>query len=78
MGVVSYVTLDRTSSDTAMVQSLFSNVSSFISGQTGEAFSGSWMLVVTWSDIHPYPHGSYSDEDFTKNYYGTFISKVRR
>eukprot|EP00731_Ephydatia_muelleri_P009511 Em0005g97a len=74
-GVVSYITLDRTSSDDAAIQSLFNNVSSFISKQMMGQFSGSWMLVVTWSDIHPYPHGSYSNDDLTYKYYGTFIGK---
>lgn len=34
-------------------------VSAFIRNQSdaAESFSGRWMLVAQWTDVHPYPHG---------------------
>ena len=75
-GEVSYVTLDRSKRDVAMMDSLFNNVSMFISNQIGEAFQGTWMMVVLWSGVHPYPHGSYSGADLLFQYYDTFVNKV--
>ena len=49
--------------------STISEVSSFISQATNSSFSGVWMLVAEWRDVHPYPHGSrdmfqlYSDQE---------------
>ena len=33
-------------------------VNDYIFQETGEAFYGKWMLVVTWDHVHPWPHGS--------------------
>ena len=38
--------------------STISEVSSFISQTTSSSFSGVWMLVAEWRDVHPFPHGS--------------------
>ena len=32
-------------------------VSQFISSEMGVEFNGSWMLLATWEDVHPFPHG---------------------
>ena len=32
-------------------------VSKFVSQNVNESFSGLWMLVAEWRDVHPYPHG---------------------
>ena len=45
------------SEDNIPSQPLLRNVSSFISARTGASFEGTWMLVVEWDDVHPYPHG---------------------
>ena len=42
---------DQDSSD------LMSQVDDYIQGETGQEFSGSWMLVVQWDMVHPWPHG---------------------
>ena len=45
-------------------------VSRFISQEVNESFSGLWMLVAEWRDVHPYPHG-----DIT-NFQPSFTSLV--
>ena len=34
------------------------SASAFITDTTNTNFSGTWMLVAQWNDVHPYPHGS--------------------
>ena len=36
---------------------LLAQVSGFVSNQTGTSFSGTWMAVAFWDQVHPYPHG---------------------
>ena len=36
---------------------LIMEVSNFVSNQTSDDFSGTWMLVAMWDQVHPYPHG---------------------
>ena len=36
---------------------LLDQVSNFVKGSTGQSFSGSWMLVAEWKEVHPWPHG---------------------
>ena len=43
-------------------------VNDYIFQETGEAFYGEWMLVVTWDHVHPWPHGEHSE-----SYYSTSI-----
>lgn len=41
------------------------NVSNFIQDEYGDTvFNGTWMVVVQWKNLHPYPHG----EDGTSVY----------
>ena len=41
------------------------NVSNFIQDEYGDTvFNGTWMMVVQWKNLHPYPHG----EDGTSVY----------
>ena len=47
---------------------LLEKVSSFITNQTGGNFSGQWMLVVQWDQVHPYPHGASSRNLFSRSY----------
>lgn len=37
---------------------LLQRVSSFVNHQTGADFSGQWMLLVQWTQVHPFPHGN--------------------
>ena len=37
---------------------LLQYVSTFVNYQTGANFSGQWMLLAQWTQVHPYPHGS--------------------
>ncbi len=47
------------SDDTGLVGSaeLLRNTSDFISVKASVEFIGSWMLVVSWEDVHPWPNG---------------------
>lgn len=36
---------------------VLTQVSDFVSNRTNDDFSGTWMLVVMWDQVHPYPHG---------------------
>jgi len=36
---------------------LISQVSSYIQDETNSSFSGTWMIVVQWNMVHPWPHG---------------------
>ena len=40
---------------------LMSQVDGYIQGETGEDFSGTWMLVAHWDGVHPWPHGETGD-----------------
>ena len=43
---------------TAASQSLIDQVSTFIQENNGVSdFSGSWMMITYWEDVHPFPHG---------------------
>lgn len=64
-GSVQYQTFDPVN-DNATI----SEVSDYISQATNSSFSGVWMLVAEWRDVHPYPHGSgFSGilSDYTEN-----------
>lgn len=32
-------------------------VSDFVGAEVGINFTGTWMLLAEWSEVHPYPHG---------------------
>ncbi len=36
---------------------LLRNVSEFVSTREMVDFEGTWMLVVSWEQVHPWPHG---------------------
>ena len=36
---------------------VINSVSDYVTKKTGLSFTGSWMLVVSWEDVHPWPHG---------------------
>lgn len=43
---------------------LISQVDSYIQGVTGGSFSGTWMIVVQWDMVHPWPHGELNINPF--------------
>ena len=43
-------------------------VNRFISQVVNESFSGLWLLVAEWRDVHPYPHGSFGESSFLTSY----------
>ena len=38
-------------------------MNNFVSQAVNESFSGLWILVAEWRDVHPYPHGSIDESD---------------
>ena len=36
---------------------LIQSISAYIREESGEEFEGSWMLLVEWREVHPWPHG---------------------
>ena len=53
-GLIRYQVLDATKHSNATIN----EVSSYISQTVNESFSGLWMLVAEWQNVHPYPHGT--------------------
>lgn len=53
-GDIYYETHDANNSRSS---ELLAQVSEFVSNQTGTSFSGTWMTVAFWDQVHPYPHG---------------------
>lgn len=40
------------------------NVTNFLNSEMNASFSGAnWMLVATWSNVHPNPHGDSVEQD---------------
>ena len=57
---------------------LLDYVSAFIRNRTQSArdFSGQWMLVAQWDEVHPYPHGRFSDLSLFTEEYRNFVQRV--
>lgn len=53
-GNIYYETHDANNSRSS---ELLAQVSGFVSNQTGTSFSGTWMTVAFWDQVHPFPHG---------------------
>jgi hypothetical protein len=50
---------------TAESQDLINDVSIFIQENTASSdFSGSWMMIAYWEDVHPFPHGAGSTTEY--------------
>ena len=39
------------------------DVSSLINAEQGTDFLGNWMIVTTWDNVHPFPHGNSAEQD---------------
>ena len=55
-GNVRYQTFKITSEDEDETRQL-REVNDYISNEEKVNFTGSWMLLVEWEDVHPFPHG---------------------
>ena len=53
---------------------ILSQVSAFVSNQTADDFTGTWMLVVQWDEVNPFPAGS-SFIDFYQYLYYYFYGE---
>ena len=42
---------------------MINNVSKFVSETVNKQFTGCWMLLVEWRDVHPFPHGQINETD---------------
>lgn len=56
-GSVYYRVVTRDTQNVAANNSL-RIVDDFLTNYTRANFTSSWMLVATWEDVHPYPHGA--------------------
>ena len=59
-GTVQYKTYSSASSDEAVV---INSVANFINNESGLIVNANWMLVATWSGVHPFPHGDSVEQD---------------
>ena len=55
-GNVRYQTFEITSEDEDETRQL-QEVNDYISNEENANFTGTWMLLVEWADVHPFPHG---------------------
>lgn len=72
-GEVSYQTYTFGDSDS---NAALEYVSAFVRSRSNTAgnFTGRWMLVAQWTDVHPYPHGN----SFVGPAYQEFIENVSK
>ncbi len=70
-GTVSYKTYSFGDGDSNI---MLEYVSSFIRSNRNESFTGQWMLVANWTDVHPYPHGD--GADFLSSSLREFVANV--
>ena len=38
-------------------------VNDYVSQAVNDSFTGLWMMVAEWRDVHPFPHGSTNEAD---------------
>ncbi len=63
-GHVSYQILVSGEGGIEAVSDRFEQVTSFINSENDPNFSGAtWMLVATWYNVHPDPHGDSAEQD---------------
>lgn len=56
---------------------LLSQVSSYIQGETGETFFGTWMMVAQWDMVHPWPHGEVDPNPLLLFFFPDYIEVSR-
>ena len=68
---MTYEVHDVLQNETSM--ELLQKVSAFLRhNNASSSFSGTWMLLVQWSEVHPYPHG----DPYLTPFYQTSVEKV--
>ena len=67
-GSVRYQTYSSVNSSDAQV---INTVADFINAENGSISNASWMLVATWEDVHPFPHGESAEQDRQDPYLGS-------
>ena len=40
-----------------------SRVAEFVNTENGSISNANWMLVATWNEVHPFPHGNSAEQD---------------
>ena len=58
-GSIYYQVHTQSSGDPSVA--LLSQVNTFIQNVTNDNFTGVWVLVAKWDQVHPYPHGTFPD-----------------
>ena len=56
-----YYQVHDTSENNLGSMTLLGQVNDFIQGVEDSNFTGVWMLVAMWDQVHPFPHGSFPD-----------------
>ena len=65
-GEVYYETFEKGKSKTDDV--VLDEVNRYVSLNTGQYFTGTFMILAEWQNVHPYPHGSCDFYDIIKSY----------
>ena len=75
-GEVYYETFEKGKSKTDDV--VLDEVNRYVSLNTEQYFTGTFMILAEWQNVHPYPHGSYDFYDIIKSYptIRSFINQV--
>ena len=59
-GAVYYQTYSSQNSSEAQV---INTVEGFVNSENGTLLNSNWMLVATWENVHPFPHGASAEQD---------------
>ena len=75
-GEVCYETFEKGKSKTDDV--VLDEVNRYVSLNTEQYFTGTFMILAEWQNVHPYPHGSCDFYDIIKSYptIRSFINQV--
>ena len=42
---------------------MIGTVEALVNSENGTLLNSNWMLVATWENVHPFPHGASADQD---------------
>ena len=59
-GMIRYQVFDATNSNDNATITI---VNDYVSQAVNDSFTGLWMMVAEWRDVHPFPHGSTNEAD---------------
>lgn len=68
-----YYKVFSTSSGVLEALTTLDRIDSFIQARTGQVFDAQWMIVITWNQVHPWPHGGEGLPDFYYLFYPDYV-----